>query len=92
MNIMYKLMCTIGIIGLAISLVGLGTTLTGCSGTSYEDASDKDNSWIQHGNEVTTKVVEIEDHKYIIMDGFYSGGIIHAESCKCKKVNLNKRK
>lgn len=67
-----------------IAMISLSTMLVGC-GTSYEAAPDKDNSWIQHGNEVTTKVVTIEGHKYIIMDGFHSGGIIHAESCGCKK-------
>ena len=82
---MYKLMLIIGIIGLSLMLVGLGFTLAEHSGTSFEDSPDKDKTWISHGNEVTTKVVEIEGHEYIIMDGFYSGGIIHAESCRCKK-------
>jgi hypothetical protein len=67
-----------------IVMVGLSTMLVGCS-DSLEDASDKDNKWISHGIDVVTKVVEIEGHKYIIMYGYYSGGIIHAESCGCKK-------
>lgn len=57
--------------------------LTGCS-ASFEDAPDKDRAWTSHGNEAATKVVEIEGHKYIIMDGFRCGCIIHAESCSCK--------
>lgn len=82
---MYKLMCVIAIIGIALMLFGFGFTLAGCGGTSYEDAPDKDNTWISHGNDVTTKVVTIEGHRYVIMDGFKSGGITHAESCNCKK-------
>lgn len=30
-------------------------------------------------------VVTIEGHKYIIYDAYHAGGIVHAESCKCKK-------
>ena len=82
---MYKLMIIIAIIGLGLMLVGLGFALAGYSSTSFKNSPDKYKSWISHDNEVVTKVVEIEGHKYIIMDGYYSGGIIHAESCGCKK-------
>lgn len=30
---------------------------------------------------------EIEGHQYIIYDGIYCGGIIHAEHCPCKNTN-----
>lgn len=78
-----KFMKKIAIIGLILMLVGLCSILAGCY--ACEDAPDKDNTWISHGSDVKTKVVEIEGHRYIIMDGFYSGGIIHAESCRCRK-------
>lgn len=29
--------------------------------------------------------IEIEGHQYIIFDGSRKGGIIHSESCLCKK-------
>ena len=29
--------------------------------------------------------IEIEGHDYIIFDGYRKGGIIHSESCPCKK-------
>ncbi len=81
-----KLMRTIAIIGFILMLVGLCPILAGCGASpSSENVSNKDNAWISHGIEVMTKVAEIEGHKYIIMDGYYSGGIIHAESCSCKK-------
>ena len=41
--------------------------------------------WVCHGCGIHTKVVEIENHKYILMRGFKCGSIIHAESCPCKK-------
>lgn len=66
-----KFMWKIAIVGFVLMIVGL--------------CSIKDNAWISHGNFTATKVVEIEGHKYVIMIGHYSGGIIHAESCGCKK-------
>ena len=30
---------------------------------------------------------EIEGHQYIIYNGLYKGGIIHAEHCPCKNTN-----
>ena len=30
-------------------------------------------------------IVEVEGHKYVIFDGYYQGGIVHAESCSCKE-------
>jgi hypothetical protein len=58
------------------------TVLAGCHPTK----KDKDymDPWTNHGLDIVTKVVEIEGHKYILMDGYRSGGIIHAESCWCK--------
>jgi hypothetical protein len=69
-----------------IAMISLSTILVGCGDPpSSENVHDKDNTWMPHGRCVRTKVVEIEDHKYIMMDGYHSGGIIHAESCGCKK-------
>ena len=33
--------------------------------------------------------LEIEGHEYIIFDGNSKGGIIHSESCPCKKETTN---
>lgn len=57
--------------------------LAGCA--KIENDKDIDKAWIDHGVGCCTKVIEVEGHKYIIMDGSYSGCIIHAESCPCKK-------
>lgn len=32
-------------------------------------------------------LVEFEGHQYIIYNGLYKGGIIHAEHCPCKNTN-----
>lgn len=68
-----------------IAMVGLGSILVGCDNPSNENVSDKDNMWISHGRFAVTKVVEIEDHTYIILDAYKGASIIHAESCSCKK-------
>lgn len=57
--------------------------LAGCCKT--EDSKDVDKAWTYHGMDCYTKAVEVDGHKYIIMDGFYSGSIIHAASCWCMK-------
>lgn len=62
-----------------IVALGLGTLLVGC------DASSEDKTWTSHGRDLETRVVEIKGHEYILMDGYQCGGIIHAESCSCKK-------
>ena len=81
-----KFMWKIAIICFILMLVGLCPILAGCGATpSSENAPNKDNAWISHGNYTSTKVVEIEGHKYVIMISIKSGGIIHAESCRCKK-------
>lgn len=55
--------------------------LAGC--TNAEDDREINKAWICHGNVCATKVVTIEGHKYVIMDGYRSGCIIHAASCEC---------
>ena len=55
--------------------------LAGC--VKVENDTDIDKAWTCHGNGCYTKAVEVEGHKYIIMDGIYAGNIIHAASCQC---------
>ena len=64
-----------------IIIAAATAALAGCYKT--EDSKDIDKAWTDHGISCVTKGVEIEGHKYIIMDGSYSGGIIHAASCEC---------
>lgn len=64
-----------------IAVAAATAVLAGCA--KVEDDKNIDKAWTCHGNDCCTKVVEVEGHEYIIMDGFYSGGIIHAASCRC---------
>lgn len=48
-----------------------------------EKSSDADKAWQDHGRYVLTKTVEIEGHKYIIMDVTDGGSIIHSAACPC---------
>ena len=65
-----------------IIAVAAACALAGCIKTV--DSKEAEEAWTNHGNACFTKVVEIEGHKYILMDGSYSGTVIHAESCHCR--------
>ena len=30
--------------------------------------------------------VMVDGHKYVVLDGYYKGAIVHAESCWCKET------
>ena len=61
--------------------VAATSILAGCDKVECDENMDK--VWLSHGKECYTKVVDVEGHKYIIMNGIYSGGIVHAASCTC---------
>ena len=64
-----------------VAIVAIAAILAGCD--NVENDKNIDKAWNCHGMSCCTKVVEIEGHKYIIMDGPYSGSIVHAASCRC---------
>jgi hypothetical protein len=64
-------------------LIILALGLSGC--IKCEETPEYDKAWAKHGNCITTKVIQIEGHRYIILCGYYDGTIIHSESCECKK-------
>lgn len=83
-----KFMWKIAIISCGLMLVGLCPILVGCDAPpSSENVRNvrNNNTWTSQGGCMSTKIIEIEGHKYIIMSGYNCGGIIHAESCGCKK-------
>lgn len=60
--------------------------VVGCTeNTKNTKTKERLNEWIYHGHECYTTVIFIEGHKYIIMDGYKCGNIVHAESCSCKQ-------
>lgn len=49
-----------------------------------EDANKTtDSASSYHGLSCYIRVIEIEGHKYILMDGTHSSAIVHAASCHC---------
>ena len=52
----------------------------------FKEARNMDESggWTKQGRGVSVKTVEVDGHKYVVMDGMKSGGIVHAESCPCR--------
>lgn len=79
-----KCKCVAIVLGIAL-VFGLLIALAVCGSTPAKESLTYDEPWTTHGMETATKVVVIEGHKYILYDGYYSGGIIHAESCHCKQ-------
>jgi hypothetical protein len=64
-----------------------------CCYRNRQDAQNINDPWISHGshgNQVDTKIVILEGHKYIILDTDYGADIIHAESCNCKSKGITK--
>ena len=58
-------------------LVMLAALLASCEGKQAE---------VNNNNASYSIYVDtIRGHEYIIYDGYYSGNIIHSESCQCKK-------
>ena len=65
-----------------IAAVVATAILAGCDKVENDKNKDLGKGWCYHGVYCRTKVVEIESHKYILMDG-NGCGIIHAASCEC---------
>ena len=59
--------------------------LAGC-GINDDSASDPSKEkYFKKSVSTCIYSIEIERHEYIIFDGAYKGGIVHSESCPCKK-------
>lgn len=67
-----------------IVAVALATAACGCEKIVDSQETKAAEPWVYHGRDVCTKIVELDGHKYIIMDGNYSGNIVHAASCGCR--------
>ena len=71
------------IAAIAILVGFMGLMVVGCDRVENDKYTDSDKIWCVYGFYCRTKVVEIEGHKYIIIDGSSGCGIIHAASCEC---------
>lgn len=66
------------VIASALCLAGCGVNVDPASAPSRERYFKKSASTFIYS-------IEIEGHEYIVFDGFRKGGIVHSESCTCKK-------
>ena len=62
----------------ALCLAGCGVDVDSTSTPSVERYFKKSASTFIYS-------IEIEGHEYIIFDGMRKGGIVHSESCPCRK-------
>lgn len=68
---------------IVVAAVATASILGGCDKVENDKHNKLSEGWCYHGVYCRTKVVEIESHKYILMDGCDGGGIIHSASCEC---------
>lgn len=66
------------VIASALCIAGCGVNVDPTSAPSKE-------KYFKRSMGTNIYSIEIEGHEYIIFDGTYKGGIIHSESCQCRK-------
>lgn len=70
-------------------IIASALCLTGCSVKDdvKDDSASTPSTERYFKKSATTFIysIEIEGHEYIIFDGMRKGGIIHSESCPCKR-------
>ena len=66
-----------------IIAIALAAAACGCEKVVDSQETKTAEPWVYHGRELLTKIIELDGHKYIILDGYKCGGIIHAASCPC---------
>lgn len=59
-------------------IIGAVLAFAGC--VKYEEKKN-----VKYVGTVEVYSTEVDGHKYIILDGPHKGGIVHSESCPCKK-------
>ena len=59
--------------------------LTGCEEHADYESTQPTEIYFKKTFSTMIYSIEIEGHKYIVFSGTKKGGIIHSESCQCKK-------
>ena len=59
--------------------------ISGCEEHTDSASTQSNGKYFNNSFGACIYSVEIEGHEYIIFDGYRKGGIIHSESCPCKK-------
>lgn len=59
--------------------------LAGCEGDVDLASAPPREKYFKKSASTLIYSIEIEGHEYIIFEGFHKGGIVHSESCPCRK-------
>lgn len=70
----------------ALAVIASALCLAGCSIKDDPPPAPPEERYFKKSASTFIYSIEIEGHEYIIFDGFRKGGIIHSESCPCKKT------
>lgn len=69
----------------ALVIIASALCLAGCSVKDDSVLVPPEERYFKKSATTFIYSIEIEGHEYIIFDGMRKGGIIHSESCPCKK-------
>lgn len=69
-----------------LAVIASALCLAGCSVKDDPPPAPPEERYFKKSASTFIYSIEIEGHEYIIFDGFRKGGIIHSESCPCKKA------
>lgn len=69
----------------ALAVIASALCLAGCSVKDDSASVPPEERYFKKSATTFIYSIEIEGHEYIIFDGMRKGGIIHSESCPCKK-------
>ena len=70
-------------------IIASALCLSGCEENTDSASTQPNGKYFKNSFGACIYSVEIEGHEYIIFDGYRKGGIIHSESCQCKKETTN---
>lgn len=59
-----------------IGVIAIDTKAGHSSETSFRST--------QNAGDIDIRIVKVQSHDYIVLDGYKQGGICHSESCPCK--------
>lgn len=69
----------------ALAVIASALCLAGCGINDDSASVPPEERYFKKSATTFIYSIEIEGHEYIIFDGMRKGGIIHSESCPCKK-------
>ena len=81
MKIIICILLTISLVLLSVATIGI----IGCTTSVHSSPITR-----QSYGDYTVDVITVENHKYIVYDGYYSGGLVHAASCPCLNEGTHK--